>query len=95
MSMREEFEARFPIPHGMYWHEELARYVQANFRKTSGRKADEYKSMWFAWKESRSALVVELPPKWNDPANSNMQAWDMGIDDARKAIEAAGVRVKP
>lgn len=85
--MREEFEARFPIPHGMYWHDELARYVQANFRKTSGRKADEYKSMWFAWKESRAALVVELPEE--------QPGYMYYAPDVVDAIEAAGVRVKP
>ena len=46
---------------------------------------------------SREAVVVELPPKWNDATHSNKQAWDCGIDDARMAIEAQGlnVEVKP
>lgn len=48
-----------------------------------------------AWRQSREAVVVELPPKWNDATNSNKQAWDSGIEDARMAIEAQGLRVAP
>ncbi|MBD1602572.1 hypothetical protein, partial [Pseudomonas typographi] len=44
---------------------------------------------------SFTAVVVALPSKWNDPTNSNMQSWDSGIDDARMAIEAAGLKVAP
>ncbi len=53
--------------------------------------------MWQAWQASRAAVVVELPPKWNDATHSNKQAWDCGIDDARMAIEAQGLKceVKP
>ncbi|ENB9667655.1 hypothetical protein ABJB81_006080 [Pseudomonas putida] len=52
---------------------------------------------WVFWQASRAAVVVELPPKWNDATHSNKQAWDCGIDDARMAIEAQGlnVEVKP
>lgn len=50
---------------------------------------------WQIWQASREALVIELPPKWNRLTNSKMQAWDSGIEDARKAIEAAGLKVRP
>lgn len=50
---------------------------------------------WWAWQASRASVVVELPPKWNDATHSNKQAWDCGIDDARMAIEAQGLKVKP
>lgn len=50
---------------------------------------------WWGWQASREAVVVELPPKWSDEANSNKQAWDCGIEDARMAIEAQGLKVAP
>ncbi|KAF0255907.1 hypothetical protein [Pseudomonas putida] len=49
---------------------------------------------WWGWQASREAVVVELPPKWSDEANSNKQAWDCGIEDARMAIEAQGLKVE-
>ena len=50
---------------------------------------------WLFWPAFREAVVVELPPKWSDEANSNKQAWDCGIEDARMAIEAQGLKVAP
>lgn len=52
-------------------------------------------SRWAIWQASREAVVVELPPKWNDATHSNKQAWDCGIEDARMAIEAQGLKVAP
>ncbi|MFL1558599.1 hypothetical protein [Pseudomonas sp. O11] len=46
------------------------------------------------WSASRAAVVVELPPKWNSATSSTQQAWDMGIEDCKIALEAAGVKVK-
>ncbi|MNJ40184.1 hypothetical protein D3C77_350740 [compost metagenome] len=50
---------------------------------------------WASWQASRAAVVVELPPKWRDETSSNKQAWDCGIEDARMAIEAQGLKVAP
>ncbi|MEX0292520.1 hypothetical protein AAH995_04135 [Pseudomonas putida] len=55
----------------------------------------DWESFQKGWQASREAVAVELPPKWNDETNSNKQAWDCGIDDARMAIEAQGLRVAP
>lgn len=49
---------------------------------------------WLFWQASREAVVVELPPKWNDATHSNKQAWDCGIEDARMALEAHGLKVE-
>lgn len=89
--MREQFElawrARYPE------HGEIAL-------KRSGFAPEDYcntrvKDAWWAWQASRAAVMVELPPKWNDATHSNKQAWDCGIDDARMAIEAQGLKVTP
>ncbi|MBD1589759.1 hypothetical protein [Pseudomonas typographi] len=80
---------------------EFEAWVEANFGLSVRRNpAGAYQSFgvyaaWEAWQASRAAVVVELPSKWNDPTNSNMQSWDSGIDDARMAIEAAGLKVAP
>ncbi|MDG9807752.1 hypothetical protein N7613_03775 [Pseudomonas juntendi] len=64
--------------------------------KNNGDYVDPFEqAAWWGWQASREAVVVELPPKWNDETNSNKQAWDCGIDDARMAIEAQGLRVAP
>lgn len=55
---------------------------------------DEIQDRWEVWQASREAVVVELPPKWNDATHSNKQAWDCGIEDARMAIEAQGLKVE-
>lgn len=55
----------------------------------------DWDSFQKGWQASREAVVVELPPKWSDEANSNKQAWDCGIEDARMAIEAQGLKVAP
>ncbi|MNM50269.1 hypothetical protein D3C81_612970 [compost metagenome] len=60
-----------------------------------GKDAQFLNLGWASWQASREAVVVELPPKWNDSTNSNKQSWDCGIEDARKAIEAQGLKVSP
>lgn len=54
----------------------------------------DWESFQKGWQASREAVVVELPAKWSDEANSNKQAWDCGIEDARMAIEAQGLKVE-
>ena len=64
--------------------------------KNNGDYVDPFEqAAWWGWQASREAVVVELPPKWSDEANSNKQAWDCGIEDARMAIEAQGLKVAP
>jgi hypothetical protein len=53
--MREEFEKAFPVPHGVYWHEENSRYQ---------RNADypirdiAHNRAWEAW-QAATALQAE------------------------------------
>lgn len=56
--------------------------------------------MWWSWQASRKALVVELPPKGPSadpelPGNAWHNTRNNTIEACRRAIEAAGVRVKP
>ncbi|MBD1602356.1 hypothetical protein, partial [Pseudomonas typographi] len=83
---REEFEAWLLEVHGLTAEWQPERNC---FKEYPAHLAYQ------AWQASRAAVVVELPSKWNDPTNSNMQSWDSGIDDARMAIEAAGLKVAP
>lgn len=87
--MRTEFEA---------WANEE---IGLTYRNTEPEYNDEYldshtQMAWMAWQASRAALVVELPKElppvpWHSPVNS----WNGGLRQARAAIEAAGVKVKP
>ncbi|MEZ0197447.1 hypothetical protein AB9U01_25670 [Pseudomonas qingdaonensis] len=92
---REQFEARYPVPEGACWNAEQGRYVLFHLKLCTVAKYERFVENWVCWQDSREAVVVELPPKWNDATHSNKQAWDCGIDDARMAIEAQGLKVAP
>ncbi|MEC6518305.1 hypothetical protein VXS57_01250 [Escherichia coli] len=58
--------------------------------------------MWMAWRESRSAIEIELPAK-NDISSDDypipdLVDWDdgrnAGIQECAEAIRAAGIKVK-
>lgn len=87
--MREQFESVA---------REVLGWSDDEFRLASDGKSYYWGATgeaWLFWQASREAVVVELPPKWSDEANSNKQAWDCGIEDARMAIEAQGLKVAP
>lgn len=57
--MREQFERRFPLPPGVFWHSVQNTYVgEAGWKLATDR--------WEAWQESRAAMVeggsVATPP---------------------------------
>lgn len=82
---REQFEA---------WHRSVVEGEPPHEKYNSGDYRNQHvQRHWLGWQASREAVVVELPPKWNDATNSNKQAWDSGIEDARMAIEAQGLKV--
>lgn len=89
--VRAEFEA-WAIRE--YW---LAECALA--RKKSGVYRDSRAAFaWAAWQASRAALMVELPENGR-PAVDNCAYWhnvrNSAIAACRRAIEAAGVGVKP
>lgn len=89
--MREEFEA---------WFESAVKAVEekipANY-SSAMRFCKE--TMWHGWQASRESLVIELPENhdvftWSE---SGITILDSGYSDGAitKAIEAAGLKVKP
>lgn len=85
MNLREQFEARFPVPDGVQWSEEHQNYGW--IKKTAFQRTITYRALWTGWQESRAALVVVLP----GPA---VPGGNCIRDHAvREAIEAAGVKV--
>ncbi|HCF0810249.1 hypothetical protein [Pseudomonas aeruginosa] len=109
-AVRQEFEDRFPIPEGIEWRpsdyfpihtENVHEYICR-----CGR-ASRYADMWQAWKASRAALRVELPPS----VTIEEVAEHLGMDDVDVVdiahmvngaiaacaafIKQAGIEVKP
>lgn len=86
--MREEFEAWIKSRNAtaslaICTHEE-------GFRFSVGEYKNEIVHIsWIAWQASRESLVIELPESYMDGICESMEA-----DDVRKAIEAAGLKVK-
>lgn len=91
---REQFEQRYPVPEGACWNAEQGRYVLFHLKLCTLGRYERHVDNWICWQASREAVVVELPPKWNDATHSNKQDWDCGIEDARMAIEAQGLKVE-
>jgi hypothetical protein len=95
---RETFEA------------ELCRLDVKCVRRVYGEEAELYgledgdyfgleaRSGWHFWQASRAALVIELKPPHTDYGNYSDRE-EVGAskyyEQARKAIEAAGLKVKP
>lgn len=99
-SSREQFEERFATPSGVHWDENNQCYVC--------KFVSPYLALWVGWKASREALIVELPRK--DPAGTGSGDSGDGrpseeqyiaaycnavLAQCRRAIELAGVKVKP
>lgn len=92
--MRDEFEkavcARILADHpdSGLTVDEIKATRQGDFYESS-----TWSGMWWAWQDSRSTLVIELPETPNRGVGYGL--WDAGKESCREAIEAAGLRVKP
>lgn len=89
MNLREQFEARFPVPAGVAWSEEHQNYGW--IKKSAFQRVITYRALWTGWQESRAALVVTLPEpnEHYDP-----DAW-ITFNECVAAVSAQGLRVKP
>jgi hypothetical protein len=60
--MREQFEAKFPIPAGVAWKESIGMYEVVDIWKLDQAiTIGKYNWLWEGWQASREAVVVELP----------------------------------
>jgi len=89
--MREEFEER---------NGHRAWFV-AGGRKDTGPEGYVYDDFttdmcWTCWVDSRESLVIELPERDAHELSVNaMFGYGLARKDATRAIEAAGLKVKP
>lgn len=101
--MREQFEAKFPVPAGAAWKEAIGMYEVVDIWKLDHPiTIGKYNWLWEGWQASREAVVVELP---NRAAEAYIEEFDeveggsfneaAYIRDVRKAIEAQGLKVAP
>jgi hypothetical protein len=94
--MREEFEAAIA--------EEAGQPLVAI---QLSRMADSYSTSsliyaWWAWRQSRKALVIELPDRFSESYQDYFGDVEGGsfneskyINDLHKTLDAAGLKVKP
>lgn len=80
--MRAEFEV---------WAESHGHRLDRDHANGGYYKDGDTDLAWCAWKDSRAALVVSLPEAFTHDQDG---IWMIGRTEAKKAIEAAGVRVK-
>lgn len=103
--IREEFEARYPLPEGVEWRpSDYFPIHTENVHEYIGRcgSASRYADMWDAWQASRAALKVDLPDDGiedcrRDWPNSCRDNFDTGYcyatDRIVEALQQAGIEV--
>lgn len=101
--VREEFEARYPLPEGVEWRpSDYFPIHTENVHEYIGRcgRASRYADMWGAWQASRAALKVELPAfkeesiYFNEHAQSRNQGFNDCLERVTEALQQAGIEVK-
>lgn len=93
--MRQEFEAKFPLPAGVAWKDSIGMYEVVDVWKLDKPiTIGMYNWLWEGWQASRAAIVVELPEAQDFDGYYNPgHGFEKG--DVVAAIEAAGLKVKP
>lgn len=85
--MREEFEAKYALPAGLYWCEQSSQYVgHPQFWIFTDRLE--------VWINSRAAIEVELPDYTNQFYGGDHFDECQYAADCEKAIESLGLKVK-
>lgn len=78
--MREDF---------LVWHQaQVARLLEHGEPTAAGVWRSMESMYWEAWRASRESLVIELPDRLDYTGCSTV------IEECKKAIEAAGLKVK-
>ncbi|WP_017903580.1 hypothetical protein [Pseudomonas asplenii] len=97
--MREQFEAKFPVPAGVAWKESIGMYEVVDIWKLDQAiTIGKYNWLWEGWQASREAVVVE--PVWPDHYDyTNSDVAGAAVLDCRtafqKAMKAQGLKVAP
>lgn len=90
--MREEFEARYPMPFACGWNSKTKEYDCIWYEHHGDEEVEakilQHNDRLSVWVASRESLVIELP-------KSRTLAGRGYIDNCREAIEAQGLKVKP
>lgn len=81
--MREEFEAKFPVPTYVFWCPENQHYMSSG----NPLACIGYRGMWDGWKARQESLVIELPI---DVTGGHYR---LAIEACKRCIEAAGLKV--
>ena len=105
MSLREQFEAAVVARMKESGFLEVEIRVECLARSGDGYSDGSVDAYWHFWKESRTALVVELPPAPIEPEEPEEAIDDSFMDPyyaaqgmrnaCVNAIEAVGLKVKP
>jgi len=89
--MREEFEAKFPVPIGIWWSEEGGKEGGRYMTELAHVGCVYHQGRWEGWQASRESLAIELP-KPEDQCDDGATG---AIYQCIEAIEAHGLKVKP
>ncbi|WP_017133282.1 hypothetical protein [Pseudomonas agarici] len=84
--MREEFEDSVLSE---YPNQNMGRFATGDYQSTT------IEHCWWAWQASRKALVIDLSDMSNCFSPDDCGDWAMWLDDVKKLIEDAGLKVKP
>jgi len=108
MNMREEFEAAYCVKHECLTSL-VAGLRRGNYYSYIGGEGTSLNAAWWAWQASRAALVIMLPepstpetfgvtqaddPEQYKALEARHGAQSAAISQCRRAIEAAGLKVK-
>lgn len=104
--MREEFEAKYPMPFACGWNSRTKEY-DCIWEEHAGEDEVEAKILQHndrlsVWVASRESLVIELPKRADTgldtggwPKDSSAERVNKTLAACALAIAAAGVKVKP
>lgn len=84
--MREEFEAAVLSE---YPNQNMGKFASGEYQSTT------IEHCWWAWQASRASIEVELPDYTNPFYGGDNFDECQYAADCEKAIEAAGLKVKP
>lgn len=92
--MREEFEAKFPTPLGIWWSAESGEDGGRYMTEFAHVGCVYHQGRWEGWKASRESLAIDLSDLSNCFSPNDCGDWAMWLDDVRILVQRAGLKVK-